>query len=186
MAHIIPHSCDWGRSSPNSGGFHAKMKLPSCGVLLVPFIFVSRNDTCPNNHRFCISLHLFCMFSSIFLPDFLWPVLPKFISLCCRLCSFCQAFWILRKASSRCIPSFSPVIQVVYPYKPYEQKYVVAFRNPIQPDVQATPHCYQCTPMQSRNYAIRHNEKMNMALDSHLLQSINITVIFCLTYLFSY
>jgi len=28
------------------------------------------------------------------------------------------------------------------PNKPYEQKYVAAFRNPIQPNVQATTHSY--------------------------------------------
>jgi len=70
------------------------------------------------------------------------------------------------------------VIQVVYPYKPYEQKYVVAFRNPIQPNVQATPHSYQFTPVQTQNYTIKHSDNMQMALDSHLLQSINITACF--------
>ena len=65
-----------------------------------------------------------------------------------------------------------------YKHKPYEQKYVVAFRNPIQPNVQATTHSCQFTPVQTQNYTIRHNEKMKMALDSHLLQSINITAFF--------
>jgi len=57
---------------------------------------------------------------------------------------------------------------------------VVSFRNPIQPNVQATLHSYQFTPVQTQNYTIRHNEKMKMALDSYLLQSINITAFFFL------
>jgi len=62
---------------------------------------------------------------------------------------------------------------------------VVAFRNRVQPNVQATPHSYQFTPVQTQNHTISHNEKMKMALDSHLLQSINITAFFFLTYLLS-
>jgi len=43
-----------------------------------------------------------------------------------------------------------------YKHKPYEQKYVVAFRNPIQPNVQATTHSCQFTPVQTQNYTIKH------------------------------
>jgi len=61
---------------------------------------------------------------------------------------------------------------------------VEAFRNPIQPNVQATLHSYQFTPVQTQNSTIKHNDNMKMALDIHLLQSINITAFF-LTYLLS-